>query len=282
MPRVDVTSALRWAEETVGPVTGVRELSGGITSTMLALTPSTGDEVVLRLMTNEPWRTHGAGLTTRESEIQRMLADTPVPAPSTLALDADGEHCGHPAHLMTLLPGRVDLAPSLAGLVEVLATVHEVTPTIEVREYQSWAWGPKLATPTWAKDPGLWSEALALLEADPPPYQPCFLHRDFQPGNVLWEGGRVTGVVDWVETSIGPAWLDIAHCATNLALRHGNDVAERFADAYAARTGRAPQPFFDVMDLLGFLPTPSEHLTDAVPGADARLEERLRSVLPRC
>jgi hypothetical protein len=44
---------------------------------------------------------------------------------------------------------------------------------------------------------------------------------------VLWLGGRVTGVVDWVETSIGPAWLDVAHCSTNLAIVLGIDAADR-------------------------------------------------------
>lgn len=41
---------------------------------MLALDPVAGERAVLRMMTEEPWRTHGAALTTRESEIQRMLA----------------------------------------------------------------------------------------------------------------------------------------------------------------------------------------------------------------
>ena len=49
---------------------------------MLALTTAGGDRAVLRLMTNEPWRTHGAELTTREHETQLMLADTGVPAPA--------------------------------------------------------------------------------------------------------------------------------------------------------------------------------------------------------
>ena len=82
--------ALAWAAEAVGPVAEVRALEGGRTSTMLAITPRDGEPVVLRLMTVEPWRTHGAELTARERETQRLLADTPVPAPRSLALDADG------------------------------------------------------------------------------------------------------------------------------------------------------------------------------------------------
>ncbi len=281
-----MAAALEWAAGVAGPVTGVRELAGGWTSTMLALSVEGGDEVVLRLMTREPWRTHGAGLTARESAVQEMLAATPVPAPRTLALDADGRHCGVPAHLMTLLPGRIQ--PDQSGesatgrLADVLATVHDVVPTIEVRAYQSWAWEAKHVVPPWARDPGLWLDAFALLRSDPPAFLPCFIHRDFQPRNVLWSQGRVSGVVDWVETSVGPAWLDVAHCATNIAIVHGDTAADAFAVDYTERTGRVAQPYFDVMDVVGFLPPPGKKgFFDDAGSENRRLEDRLRTVLPR-
>ncbi|WP_406030171.1 aminoglycoside phosphotransferase family protein [Nocardioides sp. NBC_00163] len=286
-PGVDCSAALEWAEGVLGEqIDDVRRLSGGWTSTMLAITPRLHEAVVLRLMTNEPWRTHGEPLTTRESEIQRMLATTEVPAPRSLALDATGDRCGHPAHLMTLLPGAIEPQrrddASLLRLAELLASIHAVEPTIDVRSYQSWAWEAKFVVPVWASDAGLWEDAFALLRSEPPTYEPCFIHRDFQPRNVLWERGEISGVVDWVETSIGPAWLDVAHCASNLAILHGTEVADRFADAYATTTGRPPQPYFDVMDIVGFLPPPGKtsFITDS---ADLeRLEERLATVLLRC
>jgi aminoglycoside phosphotransferase (APT) family kinase protein len=269
---VDVTPALEWAASVSGPVAGVQELEGGWTSTMLALTKDADDDLVLRLMTREPWRTHGAGLTTRESQIQTMLERTPVPAPRSRALDADGRRCGHPAHLMTRLPGTVELdrvdADVLDRLADVLMSIHEVVPTIEV--------------PSWATDPRLWEEGFALLRTQAPEYEPRFIHRDFQPRNVLWSAGRVSGVVDWVEASIGPAWLDVAHCCTNLAIVHGNDVADRFAAAYVERSGRDAQPYFDVMDVIGFLPPPGKSgFFDEDGQENRRLEQRLRSVMVR-
>ncbi len=281
---IDVTRGLDWAAEVIGPIEAVQELTGGQTSTMLGLTPETGDRVVLRLMTREPWRTHGAGLTARESKIQHLLTATSVPAPRSLALDEDGRHCGHPAHLMTFLPGRLETgrtdAVSWDRLAELLTTIHEVRPTVAVRTYQSWAWEAKFTVPSWASDRQLWEDAFALLRTEPPPYEPCFIHRDFAPRNVLWSDGRVSGVVDWVETSLGPAWLDVAHCCTNIAISNGGEFAPAFADAYAERTGREPQPFFDVMDVVGFLPPPGvQGFTD--PEARKRLEARLESVMER-
>jgi aminoglycoside phosphotransferase (APT) family kinase protein len=283
---LDVSAALRWATQTIGPIRGVRELTGGWTSTMLALTSNDHDHVVLRLMTREPWRTHGAELTTREHEIQEMLADTPVPAPHSRAIDADGRECGYPAHLMTLLPGEVDTArvdeDFLGELADLLADIHTVTPTREVRAYQSWAWEAKFQVPRWAADKGLWKDAFALLRTPPPAFQPCFIHRDFQPRNVLWSDGHVTGVVDWVEASIGPAWLDVAHCSTNIAIVHGTDVADHFGAAYTERTGREAEPYFDVMDVVGFLPPPGKDAFFEDDGPEnTRLEERLQAVMGR-
>lgn len=283
---LDVTSALAWAAQAAGPVTGVHELEGGWTSTMLALTMVDGDDLVLRLMTREPWRTHGEGLTNRESQIQAMLASTSVPAPRSRALDARGRTCGYPAHLMTRLPGRVDVdrvdAASLGRLADLLVTIHEAVPTLEVRTYQSWAWEAKFRVPSWAADPELWEAAFTLLRTEPPEFEPCFIHRDFQHRNVLWSAGRVSGVVDWVEASIGPAWLDVAHCCTNIALVHGNEAADQFATAYVERTRREPQLYFDVMDVVGFLPPPGKRgFFDEDAQENRRLEHRLRSVLGR-
>lgn len=282
---LDVTGALSWAAAAIGPVARVRELSGGWTSTMLALDTGRDGEYVLRLMTREPWRSHGTALTTREREIQQMLAHTSVPAPRSRAIDADGRACGFPAHLMSLVPGRTDVdrvdEVSLDRLAHLLADIHAIAPTIDVRTYQSWAWDAKYSVPPWATDPALWEDAFALLRTDVPDHEPCFIHRDFQHRNVLWSDGRISGVVDWVETSIGPPWLDVAHCCTTIALAHGSETADRFASAYVARTGREAQHYFDVMDIVGFLPPPDREGFVTAADERRRLEERLASVMRR-
>lgn len=282
MSEPDLLPALGWAERHLGAIRDVRRLEGGWTSTMLRLTPADGADAVLRLMTNEPWRTHGPGLVTREAEVQRMLTSGDVPAPLSLAVDAEGVECGHPAHLMTHLPGTVEPTGSdPVALAALLVQVHAVRPTIEVRTYQSWAWEEKYVVRDWCRDAGLWKAAFDLLRTEPPAYEPTFLHRDFQPRNVLWSEGRVAGLVDWVETSIGPAWLDVAHGATNLAVHTGPEAAAAFTAAYAGATGAEPQPYYDVMDVVGFLPPPGRAIFLPEPRQRERLEDRLRVVMGR-
>lgn len=282
---MDLGPALDWAARRTSRITGSRALVGGWTSTMLALSTQSHPDVVLRLMDREPWRSHGAGLTTRESEVQQALAGTAVPAPRSVALDADGAACGVPAHLMTLVPGVVDADraddESLDELARVLAAVHDVPPLPGLRAYESWAWEAKYVVPAWACDQCVWEDAFDLLRTEPPAHEPRLVHRDFHHRNVLWSRGRVTGVVDWVETSVGPAWLDVAHCCTNIAVRHGSDRADAFAAAYVARTGAEPQPYFDVMDVVGFLPPPGRSAFVTAHDECQRLEQHLRRVLRR-
>ena len=143
--------------------------------------------------------------------------------------------------------------------------------------------------PGWAQHPDLWRNAFGVLEETPPAYNGTLLHRDFHLGNVLWNGDDVTGVVDWVETSWGPAGLDVAHSRTYLAMLHGPESADRFARLHQEVSGNADpgQPYWDVMDIVGSLPDPVKVVQpwrDAGRGisddlARARLEQHLASVL---
>ena len=280
----DLSAAIAWAQSALG--TRVREavaLSGGLTSTMLALENASGTEAVLRLMTNEPWRTHGAALTRREQDAQRVLAATSVPAPTSLALDEHGGTAGYPAHLMTRMSGRgrsdIDGA-AVALMAEMLAQIHDVRPPEPFRTYESWAWEAKRVIPEWARRPATWQRAFDLLADGPPPYDPLFLHRDFSHRNLLWSGPSITGVVDWVETSSGPAWLDAAHAATNLAIALGPQPALGFIAAYEAETGRKPEQYWLVMDAVGFLPPPGRKPLFGTPTQLSRLENWLEALIP--
>jgi aminoglycoside phosphotransferase (APT) family kinase protein len=255
-----------WVAEAAGaPATAATALTGGYSSRMLALGHADGRETVLRQMHLDPWRRHAEGLLGRESDVQRMLAGSEVVAPAPLAVDLDGSSVGDPSLLMTRLPGAIDLCRQddqlLCGLAATLLAVHRFRPDDGgwPRDYQSWAFESKRNVPEWSTDDALYAEAFARLAEPPPAYSRTFLHRDFQPGNVLWADGEVTGVVDWVETSTGPADLDVAHCASNLATLHGAEAGEAFTAAYVDAGGelaadRDARVYWRLLDLVGFLP----------------------------
>jgi len=257
----------RWVGDALeAPVVGVRPLTGGVASRMLLVRVEDGREAVLRQLVDDPWRTHAEPLLCRERAVHGLLEDSAVPTPRTIALDVRGDRTdGDPSLLMTRLPGAVDLVdPDVDALAAALLDIHAVRPGPGAwpREYESWAFPAKRVVPPWSRDDGLYREAFARLEPPAPTYEPTFLHRDFHPGNVLWENGRVSGVVDWVETSAGPADLDVAHCASNLAGLHGVETARAFRRSYVDQGGRLTtdadaSAYWQLLDLIGFLPAPN-------------------------
>jgi len=118
--------------------------------------------------------------------------------------------------------------------------------------YTPWFDVEGLAIPSWAEDLGAWHALHDRVRAGAPKTREGFVHRDYHPGNVLWEGGTVSGVVDWVNACIGPLEVDVAHCRPNLAVTHGIEAADAFDSAYRRRTGTPPaDPYWDAAALAG-------------------------------
>ncbi|ANS64762.1 hypothetical protein SLINC_2538 [Streptomyces lincolnensis] len=246
-------------------VTGTSLLSGGWSSQMRRLALDDGTALVLRTFVRPFFRRHAPGLLAREASVLRLLAGRDgVPVPEPVAVDATAELCDHPSLLMSLLPGRVrvdeeDLERRLDLLAAQLVRIHDVVPDERPRAYQAWTSAARVRTPGGP----LWERAVDVIRRDPPPYEGCFLHRDFHPGNVLFTGAgdelRISGVVDWVETSWGPADLDVAHCSTALALLHGPAHGLGFRERYEAAGGRplATGPdhlYWRLLDALAYSP----------------------------
>ncbi|WP_369377366.1 alpha/beta fold hydrolase [Streptomyces sp. cg36] len=256
---------------------------------------------VLRSFAKPFYRRHAPGLLAREAAVLRLLATTEVPAPVLLAVDLRGEHCDHPSLLMTRLSGRVrldeeDLGRRIGLLARQLAEIHRVRAegADRPRDYEAWTSADRVRVPADTARPEVWRRAVEVIRRPPPPYEGRFLHRDFHPGNVLFDGAgeglRVGGVVDWVETSWGPAALDVAHCSTALALLHGVDAAREFTARYEAEGGRPDGNalYWRLLDALAFAPDaekvalPWRQLgrTDLTPEVlTGRLEEYLATLL---
>ncbi|GGL87851.1 phosphotransferase family protein [Micromonospora yangpuensis] len=227
-------------------------LHGGITAEMRRLTIGTRDrstrDLVLRSFADPSYVGHAEDWLNREADALSLLAGTGVPAPGLLAVDPTATHCEHPSLLMTHLPGRTvleneGLETRVPLLARQLVAIHALQPAQRPQKYVTLTTADTVVTPDGA-DVAAWAAAIDVIRRPAPPCEGRFLHRDFQPGNVLFDlpptrpaGAQLTGVVDWAAASWGPADLDVAHCCTNLALLHGPAWGPRFAQAYEEAGG---------------------------------------------
>ncbi|MGI5517779.1 phosphotransferase family protein [Streptomyces sp. CA-106131] len=244
-------------------------LHGGITAEMRRLTIGTRDggtrDLVLRTFVNVE---HAENWLNRESGALTLLTGTDVPAPGLVAVDPTAAHCEYPSLLMTHLAGRTvlddeGLETRVALLARQLVAIHALRPAERPPGYVAWTTADTVVTPKGA-DAAAWAAAIDVIRKPAPPYEGRFLHRDFHPGNVLFDvtppspaGPWITGVVDWAATSWGPADLDVAHCSTNLALLHGTAWGLRFAEAYEEAGGvlaaaASERLYWQVLDGLAF------------------------------
>ena len=65
------------------------------------------------------------------------------------------------------------------------------------------------------------------------------MHIDYWMGNVLWNQGRITAVVDWEEAACGDPGIDVAYCRMDMCLNGiGHRAADEFLNVYEAEIGR--------------------------------------------
>lgn len=230
-------------------VRGVRRLGGGVAAESFAIDTTAGAVVVKRYRR----RTE-----TIRSEWERLRfaqrVDAAVPRP--LALDAEGRWLGMPAFAMTQLDGRPNVDPRdvdrwLQQLAHALAAIHDTDttgaagPLLQPSTVETWR-PPTLRHPTALAD-----RTVAAIQRHLPraSWRPVLIHGDFHPGNTLWRGGRLTGVVDWCASRLGPASYELAYCRADLALLLGRDAADRLTHHYTAITGTTPADL-PVLDLV--------------------------------
>src|SRR5262245_44540903 len=289
---------IAWAEQILGSrarVVGWKRLTGGLTSVVHALTVELNgrrDQYVLRWwMPESGWEQWIRRASSLEPMVLAKLERSDIPAPRLIASLGDAAP-GGPAVLMTRLPGKVHLMPRdregwLRQMAQMLMRIHALG--IDGSPFESWLDRSQLTPPPDASRPEVWREAIALVAGERAPTRTCFLHRDYQHFNLLWSRERLTGVVDWIEASVGPPEIDVGHCRLNLTVLFSADVADRFRKMYEAESGDRVDAWWDVQALLSygaswkqFLPIQIDGRAPLdVDGMTGRMEEVLERSLRR-
>jgi aminoglycoside phosphotransferase (APT) family kinase protein len=158
--------------------------------------------------------------------------------PRLLDSDVDAAQTVRPWVLISRLPGNAEITPRSpeiwAGqLGQVLARLHATPPTryaalhsVLERDGASRA---DLHGPAAATVGGHWDRISTAPRV--------LTHYDFWSGNVLWNDGVLSGVVDWTGGGSGPAGLDVGWCRLDLYLLYDEQIADVFLASYQAATG---------------------------------------------
>jgi aminoglycoside phosphotransferase (APT) family kinase protein len=227
------SAALEQAARLAGPhaqVTAVQALLGG-THARTSLIQTSNPELQVVLREFPP----GDDAASHEVRVLRALDGLGGLAPRLLASNIDGVASQGSWLLISRLPGVADITPAQPAaaaeeLGQALARIH-ATSRRRLTGFPS-----VLDRPGGSRG-GFSGPAASVVSAswDRLASAPQVLtHRDFWSGNVVWDGGELTGVVDWPGAALGPRGFDVGWCRLDLYLLHGERIADRFLDSYQA------------------------------------------------
>lgn len=253
-----------------GTLRRVWSLSGGMSAQLTALEVALPNGETQKLVVRQPnpaalrHTPHAAAV---EYRLLRLLAAAGIPVPSPLWLDESATLLPTPYVVTAFVAGNMDFALDQANsyaaqMATQLAAIHRVT---------GWEGLPLAAGcgELAARQPlneamgeGMIRAALARHGLAQPQNEPVLLHGDFWPGNVLWEGGKLTAVLDWEDAKQGDPLLDVAISRLDLAWIFSPKAMEVFTRRYGELTAVSPTnlPYWDLCAALRFIRLAGEDL----------------------
>ena len=210
-----------------------------------------------------------------------------LPVPEPLLLDADGSVLGVPGLVTGFIAGEQVMSPGSVSawaeqLADALLTIHAVTPSAAEGSqlYDGEEIGLYFLTGHWpsanAGHPlsAQIYEAIEQFRPELRKTRPRFLHMDFWPGNVLWNRGRIAGVVDWDATAVGDRAIDVGNFRMEMHLRGIREAADIFLRRYEAGAGEVENlAFWDLAAAARPLPKPIAWLLDPPKDRAGRVDE---------
>lgn len=186
------------------------------------------------------------------ASMQFVRANSDLRVPEVVDADSTGDLAGYPAILMTALGGvplEVPTRRVFDRIIDVADQVHGLPAAGFKWHHHRYNDPTDTFAPDWFGDSGLFAELAARSAAAVS--DEVFIHRDFHPGNLLFDGDLVVGTVDWDYACIGPSGEDFGRTWLNLAADYG----QRISTVFASRAARRLDPAWVAatwLDWLGF------------------------------
>ena len=191
-----------------------------------------------------------------EFRLLGQLRQAGLPVARPLRLD---ERHDPPFLITECIAGSQRFAPddvsSFCGrLAEILSSIHALDPSRQDMNFlprQAALIGERLASGQGAEDRilmamrGQWPK----LRRNPP----RLLHGDYWPGNLLWRGERLTGIIDWEDAMIGDPLGDLGKSRLEIFWALGAAAMEHYTADYLALSRELDANALPFWDLWGAL-----------------------------
>lgn len=183
----------------------------------------------------------------REFKTLQLLNNHSLPVPEPLYLDDTGTILGSPGIVTRFMPGKLVMAQPYPAqwaerLAKTIALIHAVpiNPSnasflLDANSEVLWFLKSKASMPKYIrvhpKGNILWQAILDYLP-NLIRVEPSLVHIDYWSGNILWNKGVVSAVVDWEEAAQGDPGIDVAYCRMDMILCGMSEAADKFLATY--------------------------------------------------
>jgi aminoglycoside phosphotransferase (APT) family kinase protein len=183
----------------------------------------------------------------REFKTLQLLKNHGAPVPVPLYLDDTGNILGSPGIVTRYMPGKLIMAQPYPAqwaeiLAKTLANIHSIPMNasntsflLDANSEALWFLKSKDSMPKYisihSKGSALWQAMLNYLP-NLIRVEPSLVHIDYWSGNILWDQGVISAVVDWEEAAQGDPGIDVAYCRMDMILCGMSEAADRFLLTY--------------------------------------------------
>ena len=219
---------LAWVEECCGQgVADAVRIPGGASRQAWVVTLDDGGRRFLRMDAGTSALSAVGYDLAREARAYQWLTDKPIRAAEFCGVSPEGR-----ALLLDFVdggPGPLD-DPTLArDFMEQVNALHALTPPADLAHDDLAVWTRLYREHCPEHDPLIDLGLRQLAESAPgPPERLVLVHGDLGPGNVLHDGGRVTGLCDWELAHVGDPMEDLAWITVRAMLTPFVDIDTAF------------------------------------------------------
>jgi aminoglycoside phosphotransferase (APT) family kinase protein len=272
-------------------IASLAPLRGGVSALITAVEivnlDGARERVVVR-QHGERDRARNDDVALNEHRLLQVLAEAGYPAPVPVFVDPDGAFFPAPVIVVGYIDGATDLTldrfpDGIQQMADALARLHAINlpdsrmaflpavrDTLHGRLFETT--GRPETSPHERRVRDAMIAAWPSIAGGPS----VLLHGDFWPGNLLWNNGRLAGVIDWEDATRGDPLFDLAAARLELYWARDGDAVDELTERYLAQAGLdepADLPFWDLSAALD--PILNLHTWGHVPETEAMMRRKL-------